>query len=248
MLKPVLKMVQITLFAGVFLFVSGCVSAGTSTTVQTTKQNLNEAVRYEGPKARIAVASFKCKAAKCWGEVGEGVKDMLVDALVRTNRFVVLERGEGFDELQEELQRVRGKDFKKSQVPKGGNLEGADILVVGAITAFEPNAGGMKGGIGGLVGGLLGGVGLGTKEAYIAANIRLVDVRTGRIIHSTRVEGKASSFNVKGLGGAIIGDVPLGAGLEVYKNTPMEKAVMVMIDNAVNEIVKAVPKEYYRVK
>ena len=240
------KVMKVLFLSGAVLFFWGCVSAGTSTQVQTTKRNLNEAVRYNGPKARIAVASFKCKAAKCWGEVGEGIKDMLVDALVRTNRFVVLERGEGFEEVQQELERVRGKDFKKTRAPKGGNLEGADILVVGAITAFEPNAGGVKGGIGGLVGGLLG-VGLGTKEAYIAANIRLIDVRTGRIINSTRVEGKASSFKLRGVGGGLLGDVPLGAGLEIYKNTPMEKAIMVMIDNAVQEIVKLVPEEYYRV-
>ena len=231
---------------GMFML-GGCATAGTTATVQTSNQNVNEVAAYNGPKARIAVATFKCKAAKCGGQIGSGIKDMLVDALFRSNRFIVLERGEGFSELQKELEMVRGKDFKQSQVPKGGNLEGADILVVGAITAFEPNAEGIGGGIGGLVGGFFG-VKAKSKEAYIAANIRLIDVRTGRIINSTRVEGKASSFSIGGIGGGIIGHVPLAGGLSMYKNTPMEKAVMVMIDKAVQEISRLVPQSYYRVK
>lgn len=232
---------------GSLFMLGGCATAGTTTTVQTSNQNINEVASYNGPKARIAVAVFRCKAAKCSGQIGEGIKDMLVDALFRTNRFIVLERGEGFEELQKELEMVRGKDFKQSQVPKGGNLEGADILVVGAITAFEPNAEGIGGAIGGLVGGFLG-VKAKSKEAYIAANIRLVDVRTGRIINSTRVEGKASSFSIGGVGGGLVGNVPLAGGLSMYKNTPMEKAVMVMIDRAVQEISRLVPESYYRVK
>ncbi len=238
----------IATIATAMFVMSGCtaVTAQTQTSVDTGNQNINEVVRYHGPKARIAVASFRCKAAKCYEGIGDGVKDMLVDALFRSNRFIVLERGEGFEEVQRELEMARGRDFNKRRAPKGGHLEGADILVVGAITAFEPNAEGIKGGIGALLGRFMGGVGVDTKEAYIAANIRLVDVRTGRIINSTRVEGKASSFSVGGLGGALIGHVPLAGGLSVYKNTPMEKAVMVMIDRAVQEISKLVPEKYYR--
>ena len=236
-------------FLGIFgaFMLGGCATAGTTTTVQTSNQNINEVAAYNGPKARIAVAVFRCKAAKCNGQIGEGIKDMLVDALFRTNRFVVLERGEGFAELQKELEMVRGKDFNQKQTPKGGHLEGADILVVGAITAFEPNAEGIKGGLAGIMGGFLG-VKASSKEAYIAANIRLVDVRTGRVINSTRVEGKASSFSIGGVGGGLIGNVALAGGLSMYKNTPMEKALMVMIDRAVQEISRLVPESYYRVK
>jgi len=238
------KVLLVLLSFSLILFVYGC--ATTSTQVSTTNQNLNEIASYNGPKARIAVASFKCKAAKCQG-IGKGIKDMLVDSLVRSNRFIVLERGETFGAVQKELAMAKGKYFNKKQGPKGGHLERADILVTGAITAFEPNAEGMGGAVGGLFGGLLG-VGAKTKNAYIAMNIRLIDVATGRIINSTRVEGKASSFKIGGLGGGLIGSVPLGAGLKMYKNTPMEKAIMVMLDNAVKAISNLVPENYYRYK
>jgi hypothetical protein len=126
-------------------------------------------------------------------------------------------------------------------------MEGADILVVGSIVAFEPEAGGLKGTVGGLLKSvpLIGGVSAGMKEAYIAMNLRLIDVRTGRIINSTMVEGKASSFNVGAILGGIL-HIPLGVGLSQYKNTPMEKAIMVMLNDAVKKISELVPEDYYR--
>lgn len=222
------------------LFFIGC--GEITTNVSTSGQNVNEIAKYHGPKARIAVASFKCKAAKCNGEIGTGIADMLTTALFNSGRFIVLERGEGLEAIEKEynLGTVRNRPTR--------NLEGADILVVGAITAFEPKAGGI--GAGGIVipRGIpfIGGIKFGKDEAYIAADIRLIDTRTGRIINATRVEGQASKWNVGGLGGGLAGSVALGGGLSVYKNTPMEKAIRVMIDNAVKEISKLVPDNYYR--
>lgn len=240
----------IFLLAIVSIYLSGCSAGTTTTSVQTTEQSFNKAVKYEGPKARIAVANFKCRAAKCGGNIGSGIRDMLVDALVRTGKFIVLERGEGLEAIKEELELGQSGLVQQNKAPQPGLLEGADILVIGSIVAFEPNAGGIGGAVGGLIPKvpILGGLKLGKQEAYIALTLRFVDVRTGRIINSTRIEGKASSFNVGGLGGGLLGTIPLGGGLEVYKNTPMEKAVMVLIDNAVKAIEKYVPESYYRYK
>jgi curli biogenesis system outer membrane secretion channel CsgG len=223
------------------LYFLGC--GGITTSVTTPKQNVNEVVKYHGPKARIAVASFKCKAAKCNGQIGSGIADMLTTALFRSGKFIVLERsGEGLGAIEKEYSLNTTMNRPKR------NLEGADILVVGAITAFEPKAGGIT--AGGIVVPkgvpFIGGMKFGKNEAYIAADIRLIDVRTGRIINATTVEGKASQWSVGGLGGGITSGIALGGGLSVYKNTPMEKAVRVMIDKAVKAISQLVPENYYR--
>ena len=135
---------------------------------------------------------------------------------------------------------------EKGKAAEKGTLEGADILLTGAITVFEPNAEGAGGG--GLTIGLPFGLGIGgkTKKAYIAAIIRLVDVRTGRVINSAKVEGKASDFKFGVVGGAVVGGVVLSGGFEKYKNTPMEKAVAVMLEAAVKKIAESVPDNYYR--
>ncbi|OAG27880.1 CsgG/HfaB family protein [Thermodesulfatator autotrophicus] len=234
------------LMAVVGLVLSSCVSSGVQTQVDTTGPSAGEVLTYTGPKARIAVASFKCKAAKCGGQIGEGIADMLATALFRSGRFIVLERGEGLKAIKEELALGQSGYVRPDAAPQVGQMEGADILVVGAITAFEPDAGGFD--AGGAIGHLpfLGGVKLGKKEAYIAVDLRLIDVRTGRVINATTVEGKASSWKIGGLGGGIFGDIGLGGGLQVYKNTPMEKAIRVMLNNAVEAIAKLVPENYYR--
>jgi len=218
----------------------------TTTTVKSEGPSVQEALTYQGPKARIAVASFKCKAAKCSGAIGSGLADMLATALFRSNRFVVLERGEAFEEVKKELELAQSGYVGKRSVQKG-HIESADILVVGAITAFEPNYTGGGGALGGLFGTVLGGAGGKVKNAYIAADIRLIDVRTGRIINATTVEGKATSYAIGGLGGSRISrHVYLGGALGIYKNTPMEKAIRVMLDNAVAAISNMVPPNYYR--
>ena len=235
-----MKLIKLFIISFVIFLFNGC--GEITTNVSTSSQNVNEILKYKGPKARIAVATFKCKAAKCNGSIGSGIADMLTTELVKTGKFIVLERGEGLNALQNEysLNTVTNKPVK--------NLEGADILVVGAITAFEPKASGM--GIGGVVipknVPFIGGIKLGKNEAYIAADLRLIDIRTGRIIAATTVEGKTSDWKVGGLGGGVTSVGIVGGGLSTYKNTPMEKAVRVMIANAVKSIEKLVPENYYR--
>jgi curli biogenesis system outer membrane secretion channel CsgG len=225
-----------------------CVSSGVETTVHTGGPTVNQALTYHGPKARIAVASFRCKAAKCHGEIGEGLADMLATALFQTGRFIVLERGEGLRAIQEELNLGQSGYVRQDKAPQVGQMEGADILVMGAVTAFEPNASGtvIGGGVVPFKVPLLGGVRFKKKEAYIALDLRLVDVRTGRVINATTVEGKASSWKAGGLLGGAIGEIALGGWLNTYRNTPMEKAIRVMLANAVNAIAQMVPENYYR--
>jgi len=237
---------RILIYSVAFFLISLNLSGGVKTEVKGGGPSAENVVTYKGPKARIAVGRFKVKAAKANREIGEGLRDMLIDALFRTNRFIVLEKGESLRELEEEFEF--GKEGWTKKPLKKGTFETADIIVVGAITAFEPDYKGSGGG------GIFiplpwkfgGGINIKKKEAYIAATIRLIDVRTRRIIKSVKVEGYASQHKVGIAGGGIPGKIVLGAGFSKYKNTPMEKAVMAMIENAVNEIVKGVPSEYYR--
>lgn len=215
------------------------------TKVTTGGASAADIVSYQGPKARIAVGSFEVKAAKAYGRIGEGLQDMLIDALFKTNRFIVLEKA-ALADLKGEYEL--GESGWSSEAPTKGTFEAADIILTGAITAFEPDYKGTGGG--GVVIPLPlkigGGLKVEKKEAYIAASIRLVDVKTRRVIKTGTVEGYSSKSSLGIIGGGLIGSVALGVGFENYKNTPMEKAVMIMLENAIKEIVDSVPAEYYR--
>ncbi|GMT47204.1 MAG: hypothetical protein IEMM0007_0770 [bacterium] len=240
------RALYLAMFVILALFISSCVSTTAEVQQQPAAPTLQQTPAYNGPKARITVARIKCKAARCSGAIGDGLRDMLISGLFKTNRFVLLGGREELKAIKEEIDLARSGYAKKGEAPQAGGWESADIIILGSITAFEPKAGGVGIGAGGLLPGVLGGIRFGKDDAYISMDLRIIDVRTRRIINTTTVDGKASSFRVGGLGFGWGGVGILGAGLSVYKNTPMEKAVRVMVGKAVNFIISQTPESYYR--
>lgn len=175
---------------------------------------------YNGQKYRIAVSDFSYEAATR-SDIGKGMSDMLADALFNTGRFIVLER-DHLDEVTKEQDLSNSPRFKKETAAPIGQLEGAQLLVRGSITEFEPNC---KGGSMILVS---------AKQACVAVNIRIVDAATGRVVNATTVEGTSAN---NGIGLVFTrGDLPVGLGS--YSKTPMEQAIRNCIETAVNSIVQ----------
>jgi len=218
---------------------SSCAAVQPSATVTSGESpGIAEAqsVPYNGPKARITVSKFVDKSAKGYGEIGAGMTDMITTALFNTNRFIVLERGELGEVLREQDLGASGR-IKKGTAAPIGEIEGAELLVVGAITEFEPNAGGFAGGT---TTGFLG-VGIGGKTAHIAIDIRIIDAKTSRILAARSVEGKAQ--DIGGIAGIAVG--PLAHGFGAFAKTPMEKAIRICLQTAVNFIAQQTPAQYY---
>ena len=103
------------LLLGVFAL-SACAPQVT-TKVDTGLSPDNPYATYTGPRAKVVVASFPCKAEKCGpgvdssqvgaavlgklfgievstskGDIGAGIADMLTTALINSNHFIVYER------------------------------------------------------------------------------------------------------------------------------------------------------------
>ena len=214
---------------------------GTSSGGQTIEQAQQEDAM--GPKARVAVTRFTDKSARGYHRIGEGMAEMLANALFNTNRYIVLERQSIGDVLQEQDLGASGR-VKQETAAKIGEIEGADLLIEGTITEFEPGASGAGGGIGGIsrglnvIGGILGGV----KSLHVAMIVKVVDARTGRRLASEQVEGKAT--DIGGMGS--LGGYRLAGAFGAYSKTPMEKAIRVAIDETVKLIVAKTPVEYFR--
>jgi len=201
-----------------------------------------QAEAYNGPKARIAVSRFTDKTGKGWwtGNIGDGMADMLSTALFNSNRYIVLERQQLTDVLAEQDLGAAGRIKKETAAPIG-QVEGAELLITGAVTGYEPGASGLGGGIGGFGGGGGGGILAGFKKAYLAIDVRVIDTKTSRILAATTVEGSATD-----IGGAIGGfGGPIAAGLGGWSKTPLEKALRVCIQEAVNFIATKTPAQYY---
>lgn len=200
--------------------VAGCTSAKvvSSSGGPTIQQAQQEA--YDGPKKRIAVKAFEFKAARGSREIGRGMSDMLADSLFSSNRFIVLER-ENIKEVMEEQDFGASGRVKKETAAPIGELEGAELLIRGSITEFEPNC---KGGAVLIIA---------AKQACVTVNLRIVDAKTGRVVNATTVEGRSGSMGA----GLIFATGGLPVGLGGWSKTPMESAIRNCIETAVKHIV-----------
>ncbi len=169
-------------------------------------------------QVNIAVGDFKCSAAKCYGNLGSSVAESLTTALLNTGKFSVMER-QNLGQLNEEAFASGGAAF-----------QGADLVIFGAITQFEPEA--QSGGFS--LGGLLS---VGKKESSIGVDLRIVDVKSRRTIAGTHVDGTSSS---QGVSLNIVGN--MGAS----SNGGVEKAVASMLKQAVDQLVARIPTNYYK--
>lgn len=197
---------------------------------------------YDGPKARIAVARFTDKTGQGWysGAIGEGMADQLATALFQSNRFILLERQTLNDVLFEQDLASGGRVSQQTAAPTG-QIEGAELLVTGAVTEFQGNTSGG----GGFMGGILGAVSAGFSKTHMAIDVRIIDTKTSRIVAATSVEGEATDVD---MGAALVGYTGggLSGGLGVWKNTPIEKALRITINKAVEFISTKTPPIYYR--
>jgi len=237
------------------LFVGAC---ATTATVRGGGGDVNSArlAPYDGPKARIAVASFEDKTKKGSAEIGTGMATMLTTALVNSNRFLVLERDLLDEVLREQDLGASGRVRDGTAAPIG-EIEGAELLVIGAVTAFEPDSLGIGGAILGL-GTLIGTAVLHESnrnvpisaatytESHISIDVRVIDATTSRVLFTTTVDAKGYD-----MGGGLIAEVgggrsrlPLAFG--GFQKSATEEAVRRAINLAVAELARRTPTEYFR--
>jgi len=227
--------------------IAGCASMTQPTAMVDSNAGTTPLPPYSGPKARIAVADFEIKAARASRSIGTGLREMLITALVNSNRFSVVERQELQAAMQE--QELSASGAAAPGGVKRGAIKTADLIITAAVTEFEPRSvGGWSGiGAGNSIGSvILGGIIAGSiNKAHVAIDIRVIDVSTSEILAATRVQGKASDF-AGGFNAVVFGEGALGTGLSGYANTPMEKAIRVCIIEAVRYIVQTIPANYFK--
>ena len=192
---------------------------------------------YTGPKKRIAVTRFDNKVSGAWGgwNIGDGMAEMLTTELMKTNRFVVVERQALRDVLGEQELGQAGV-IRRETAAKVGQVLGAQIIVRGAVTEFEQNESGGGGGIG------IHGFSLGVRgsNAHVAVDIRLIDSSTGQVLFSHNAVGKAESSGVAF--GVASGHLDFSAAS--FRNAPIGQATRQAISDVIRFIIdrmEAVP-------
>jgi curli biogenesis system outer membrane secretion channel CsgG len=137
-------------------------------------------------KKRLAVSRFEDRSGHGYHNLGQGVADMLATALVKSGKFMVMERQE-LDRVISEQKLGESGLVTAETAPKVGKLLGVELLVVGSITEFGTKENTISGGIS-----MFGG-GVTRKTARCVVDIRLVNTTTGEIIATETEEGSEST-------------------------------------------------------
>ncbi|MFA6468932.1 MAG: CsgG/HfaB family protein [Bacteroidota bacterium] len=140
-------------------------------------------------KKRVAVSVFEDRSGSGYNHLGSGVADMLTTALVKSGKFIVIERAE-LDKVLEEQKLGESGLVTPESAPKVGKLLGAELFVVGSVSEFgtkESNVGGSV---------PLFGAALKTKTARAVVDVRLVNTTSGEIIAAETKEGSESTTGV----------------------------------------------------
>ena len=193
----------------------------------------------DGPKARVAVSQFVIRAGKGYETVGEGMSDMLAAALLQSHRYIVLER-QALSKVLAEQDLGASGPIRPETAARIGHIEGAELLIMGTITEFEP--GSAAGSWGSIMGGIIGVFGGSTQTSHLAIDLRIVDARSSRVVTATSIQAKATDS----AGPGSLAGPELGAGLSAYARTPMEKAIRVAIQEGVTFIASKTPAQYFR--
>ncbi len=178
-----------------------------------------------------------------------GIRDMLTTGLFESERFIVLEREMLSDVILEQSLAESANFNPKTQLP-AKQLEGAEWMLVGAITEFDAE---QKGGDGFPIPIPLGSfknwgiMKLNYRRSQITLTLRLIEIATGRVLFSNAVQGHSNRWgiNLAGIlstGRRRAGYVRLPAVLGYFSNTPVEKALQSMVEVTVDSLVQELPQ------
>lgn len=192
--------------------------------------------RANRPYQRPTVTIYKFRSSV--PEVnGAAATDMFTTALIKTNRFAVLER----QRLQQDVMREKQLNSQGMSTGNAGStrLTGAHYIFEGTVSEANPNESetGASGGVEGLE------VGGHKDTAMIGIDVRIVDANTGAVLDAVDVSKhvEASGAHVDNVGGflsRVTGKDLHGANLNVHqeKRQSVDKALRSCIEEAVKKI------------
>lgn len=175
---------------------------------------------------RVAVIGFDSTApGYIWridSELSKAATDLMINALVNTNRFRIFERIKLDAILEEQDFQVYSGRVDPSTAVKIGKMLGVDLIVTGSVTSIVyKKSGGIK----------LGPVSVRKSSASVTMTVRAINVTTGEIIFSEVKEGITSKSGVSI-------NVPVAGGLGLSSQTVVD------IFSAIEEVCQQVAVEF----
>ncbi len=140
-------------------------------------------------RPQVAVMDFEFGTLDNWWgqyDIGKGMADQVVDALVNDRTFRVIERKKLDTVLAEQdFAQSNRADPSAATLAKIGKIKGVKYIIAGSITKFstESRGGNVR----------IKGIGLGGKKTKSEVNLtaRVIDVTSGEIVASVKGHGES---------------------------------------------------------
>lgn len=168
-------------------------------------------------------------------EFARSLTEALTTSLAATGKFIVLERV-ALQQVQTEQDFDASGRVNTETAAEKGKLIGAQVIIIGDITAFTYSRSSIGGKLTNIVKGLDAGVE--RVSASVSIDLRLIDAVTGQVISSVKGDGSAAQ---QGVTGHLTRDEKKYDG-SVSLSTPLGKASREAIVNSVAGIIDNVPK------
>ena len=155
----------------------------------------------------------------------------------QSNCFIVVERGQGMQNLMQERQLAAAGEARQGSNMGGGQMVAADFVMTPNVIFSENNAGGVGGGIGGLLGG--------SRVAAVVGGLKFKEAQTSMLVADARsgvqvaaAEGSTKKADLR-LGAGLFGG-GLGVAGGGYGNTNEGKIIAAAFMDNYNQVVKVV--------
>ncbi len=199
----------------------------------------------QSSRPTVAVLGFDYGSIQQWWggnqDVGAGVADLVVDALVDDGSFRMIERKRLDAVLSEQdFSNSQRADPNAKTLAQVGKALGVKYLVVGSITKFgtESSSKSVGGGVFGSRFGV-GKVGKSEGKATVAITARMIDTATGEIMLSAKGEGTSKRSGLLlggGGGGGTSAEGEMNFGSSDFHDTIIGEATEAAVSDVVAKI------------
>jgi hypothetical protein len=157
----------------------------------------------------------------------------------QSNCFVVVERGQGLRNMEQERALAAGGQTRAGSNIGGGQMVAADYILTPAIVFSDNNAGGVGAAAAGIFGRKVGAIAGGLKFKEAQTSMLLADSRSG--VQVAAAEGSTKKADLRAAGGVFGGAG--GAALGGYASTDEGKIIAAALLDNYNQLVGAVRKD-----
>jgi hypothetical protein len=152
-----------------------------------------------------------------------------------SNCFLVVERGTGLEQMQQERDLARSGELQHASNVGAGQMKAADFLLTPGVIFSDQNAGGVGGAVGGMMGRKIGVAGGGVKFKEAHTSLLVADLRSGIQVAASEGKAKKTDFGVGGLG--VLG---LGVAAGGYSSTDEGKLIAASFRDNYNIVVQSI--------